>query len=395
MALHLTIFNTIAYASPTLSLNSKSEYVLLLEEKLKNIGYDIDVVDCNFDKNTKLAVEQFQRDNNLEVTGIVNNATWRLLKNKPIDFEAAVSNSSKSKTSSQTTALEEIILNNAEIKALQQKLQQLGYNITMIDGEIGNETNAAIKAFQEEHNINITNTIDEPTIKALKNEKLIKIDSNSKSSKNKINKLNYDEVIILQQNLKKLGYEITMIDGEFGNETKAAVEAFQRDNKIEITGNANPETLIALKTAKPLKLDLNEGRLVPFGQILISKSKAEAVVQTAKKYIGVPYVFGGTTPQEGFDCSGFLQYVFKENGLLIPRLADEQYKLGMHAKTTELVAGDLVFFTTYETGASHCGIYLGEGQFLHTSASRGVRIDLLSNIYWAPRFIGAKKIVEI
>ena len=117
-------------------------------------------------------------------------------------------------------------------------------------------------------------------------------------------------------------------------------------------------------------------------------------MQTAKKYIGVPYVFGGTTPS-GFDCYGFLQYVFKENGILIPRLADEQYKLGKNVSTNELEAGDLVFFTTYEAGASHCGIYLGQGQFLHTSSSRGVRIDLLSNVYWAPRFYGAKKIVEV
>ena len=226
-----------------------------------------------------------------------------------------------------------------------------------------------------------------------------------------------EDVIALQEKLQSLGYNITMIDGEFGNETKAAVEQFQQDNNLTVTGIVNNATWRALKEAKPSKKSkidklnnisksningsdftaigkYSDNKLVPFGKILITKSQAKALVQTAKKYIGVPYVFGGTTPS-GFDCSGFLQYVFKENGILIPRLADEQYKLGKNVSTSELEAGDLVFFTTYEAGASHCGIYLGQGQFLHTSSSRGVRIDLLNNVYWAPRFYGAKKIVEV
>lgn len=222
------------------------------------------------------------------------------------------------------------------------------------------------------------------------------------------------DVAILQEKLQSIGYDISIIDGEFGNETKTAVEQFQHDNNLTVTGVVNNATWRALKNAKPVKLrrsntssvgesdkslaaaqeHFNNGKLVPFGKILISRRQANAVLETGKKYIGVPYVFGGTTPR-GFDCSGFLQYIFKENGILIPRLADEQYLLGKKAKTTELVAGDLVFFTTYEAGASHCGIYVGNGKFLHTSSSRGVRIDSLDNVYWAPRFYGAKKIVEI
>ena len=214
-----------------------------------------------------------------------------------------------------------------------------------------------------------------------------------------------DEVIILQQRLKDLGYAISMVDGEFGEETRAAVEEFQRDHNLYVTGIVNNATWRTLKKARSQVApredaastaidEYSDSKLMPFGKALLTRSKAEAVVQTAKKFIGVPYVFGGTTPS-GFDCSGFVQYAFKENGILIPRLADEQFKLGKAVKTKELTAGDLVFFTTYEAGASHCGIYLGEGQFLHVSSSYGVRIDYLDNTYWAPRFYGAKKIVEV
>lgn len=214
-----------------------------------------------------------------------------------------------------------------------------------------------------------------------------------------------EDVLTLQKKLYLIGYEITELDGIYGTETERAVSAFQRDNKISVTGIVTNVTWRALRKAKEKKgrvlpkvtftpqTDIKPpNSFAPSGQAFLTGTQGLAIVTTAKSFMGVPYVFGGTTPA-GFDCSGLVQYVFKMNGLDIPRLADEQYKLGRAVKPNQLTAGDLVFFTTYTSGVSHVGIYLGEGNFLHASSSKGVRIDSLSNEYWRPRFVGARKVV--
>ncbi|MBQ6997194.1 MAG: C40 family peptidase [Oscillospiraceae bacterium] len=123
-----------------------------------------------------------------------------------------------------------------------------------------------------------------------------------------------------------------------------------------------------------------------------TKPTASVIIATAKKYIGVPYVWGGSTPG-GFDCSGFVQYVFNAHGISLPRTSKEQYSVGTKVSKSNLKAGDLVFFDTEGNGVSHLGIYIGNNQFIHASTSKGVTITSLSNTYWAPRYYGAKRIL--
>ncbi len=119
-----------------------------------------------------------------------------------------------------------------------------------------------------------------------------------------------------------------------------------------------------------------------------------ALVGTALALRGAPYRNGGTDPQ-GFDCSGFTQYVFSQYGLSLPREVREQFRVGKSVKADALAPGDMLFFTTTDPGPSHVGIAIGGDQFVHAPSSNGVvRVENLSSSYWSPRFLGARRVVN-
>jgi cell wall-associated NlpC family hydrolase len=116
------------------------------------------------------------------------------------------------------------------------------------------------------------------------------------------------------------------------------------------------------------------------------------VVATALDYRGVPYRNGGSTP-EGFDCSGLVQYVFALNGMRLPREVRDQFTVGDDVEDGEIRAGDLLFFDTSGAGASHVGIALGGGEFVHAPSSRGVvRVERYTGEYWKRRWVGARRV---
>lgn len=101
---------------------------------------------------------------------------------------------------------------------------------------------------------------------------------------------------------------------------------------------------------------------------------------------------GGDDPN-GFDCSGFVQYVYQQHGVPMPREVRQQFRVGKTIDRGRLEPGDLVFFSTVAPGASHVGIMIGGDQFVHAPSERGVvRVENLSLQYWASRFVGAKRV---
>lgn len=118
------------------------------------------------------------------------------------------------------------------------------------------------------------------------------------------------------------------------------------------------------------------------------------IVTVAKHYLGTPYRYGGSTP-DGFDCSGYILFLFQKFGKDLPRTADQQATVGKQVNMGDLKPGDIIFFaTTDEPTISHTGLYIGNWLFIHASSSaKKVIISNLSEPYWQKSFRGARQIL--
>lgn len=176
----------------------------------------------------------------------------------------------------------------------------------------------------------------------------------------------------LQQNLKSLGYFQYWVTDYYGTLTKSSVQHFQWAYGLTGDGIVGPITQTAIHHA------------------LVKKR----IVADSYRYQGIPYHWSGTSPSTGFDCSGFVYYMYETHGVTaVPRTSSASlYHMGDWVGRSSLQPGDLMFFSVAENGSvSHVGIYVGGGKFISALSSSGITVQTL-NTYWSPRYLGAKRL---
>ncbi|MEC5422517.1 NlpC/P60 family protein [Virgibacillus sp. C22-A2] len=289
------------------------------------------------------------------------------------------------------------------VRLLQKKLNKLSYFEDEIDGEFDLLTEHALKKFQADHNITINGQADKETIYALIKIEKKKYIAQLEDIKESIYPgMHGEEVKIAQKALQYFGYYDGELDGIYGPLTKNALKIAEEEHGIEMNEEITKEALTALYD-KPMDEEVEEEK----AEVKVeTKSKQESkekevkkvevkgsnnkdVIQAAKSFIGTPYTWGGTSPG-GFDCSGFIQYVYQTQSISTPRTVSDTWNFAQPVSSASV--GDLVFFETYKPGPSHMGIYLGDGKFIHAGESRGVEISDMNNSYWGPKYLGAKRV---
>lgn len=282
-------------------------------------------------------------------------------------------------------------ITHEDVQVLQQHLKDLGYlELEETTTYYGDMTFNAVKDFQKSQGLSVDGCFGSASFKTLQNV----LDKHEPLEYNRVLKkdLTGKDVQALQERLKSLGFlKIDNCTTYYGSMTEEAVKNFQDEYNIKVDGIAGLETIKTIngvlsgKIRKPAPTSSRGGST--------SSSIGKRIVATARKHLGVSYVYGGSSPS-GFDCSGFTHYVYKQYGISIPRSSSSQASVGTKVSKGNLQVGDLVIFSnTYKSGPSHAGIYVGNNKFIHASTSdKGVIISDLTSNYYSKHFSYGRRV---
>ena len=163
--------------------------------------------------------------------------------------------------------------------------------------------------------------------------------------------------------------DLTPID----KDAKSILKGATLGTMLKLVSRANNCYKVVLPDGKEGCVAMDQGIVIP-GFNKISRRSVEDMIGLAKEFLGLPYYWAGTTPY-GYDCSGFMQTIYKMNGIHLLRDADQQYEMGEAIlDRNDLTMGDMVFFSTYKEGPSHVGIYIANGEYIH-SGGKGIAIN--------------------
>ncbi|PLT31041.1 C40 family peptidase [Peribacillus deserti] len=222
----------------------------------------------------------------------------------------------------------------------------------------------------------------------LKNEKILIgqkliVSSTSKSSPSPAPQKTSPKPALPQSYIVQPGDSLWKIASKYS----ITVETLSASNKLTKDGIRVGQSLL-IPAAQPIK-DSDQSASVP---TQTNANQIQALIDEAKKHIGVPYVYSGSTPS-GFDCSGFIYYIYNKTGYKITRQSSASY-FSKGQSVTEPIPGDLLFFSTIDgsSSISHMGMYIGDGQFIHASSGKGVEITSINMNYYKTRFQGYKRL---
>jgi len=371
---------TTTSSSPvTLKIGSRGSEVSELQKNLKLLGYfTYPTATGYYGTITADAVRRFQKDNGLPATGSVDSTTLGRIA------DAVKKKTAPPAKENSSSVYLKIGTRGEKVKQVQTNLKQLGYfTYPEITGYYGTITADAVRRFQKDNGLPVTGSVDSTTFGRI--EDAVKKKTAPPAEENRTSiyltiGTRGEEVKRVQTKLKQLGYfTYPEITGYYGTITADAVRRFQKDAKLQANGIVDSQTYERLIGQAPASK----------GQASASKLDVMELIADAAELLGKPYVWGGETPQVGFDCSGFIYYLFAQQGISLPRTVADIWNVGKPVSSPAV--GDIVFFETYKKGPSHAGIYIGNGQFIHSGSSTGVTISRLDQTYWKQRYLGAKR----
>lgn len=287
-------------------------------------------------------------------------------------------------------------MKNNDVKVLQDNLKDLDFLKTENYGTYYDEvTQKAVIAFQEANGIKADGTFGDDSFEALE----VALASNlgeeialtysrllKSGSKGK-------DVKALQDGLKELGFlNVKNTDETYGPKVVEAVMDFQATYKLNVDGVAGRDTFNLISKLLKGQVKKEKPKTASRGSLLAT-DKGNKIVASAMTHQGKPYVFGASNGKS-FDCSGYTQYVYKQNGISIPRTTSSQANVGTKVSKSNLKVGDLVIFSnTYKRGPSHAGIYLGNNNFIHASSGgKKVMVSSLNSSYYRTKFSYGRRV---